>query len=112
VQDRWNTHCFTDLSQSRPAKDFCRFRSQKAGLGAGNSVASSGEHNNIMLDQFLDDCDMPLIQRGSRVVSPNYSAHTSYAAVDDIVIKGHIGPPEGSTQVIVNCLVAKPGNQV
>ena len=107
-----NTNGFADFSQSRSTIDLRGFGCQKASLAAGNGVASGGEHDDIMFEQFLDDRDMPLIQRGSGVVSPNHPGHTSYAAVDDIIIERHIGSPEGSTEVIVDGLVAEPGDQI
>jgi predicted transcriptional regulator of viral defense system len=47
-----------------------------------------------VFDQFLDNGYMPRVQRGSGVVSPNHAGHTSYAAVDDVVIEWDVGPPE------------------
>ena len=112
MQHRRDAYCLADFGQSGPAIDLCRFRSHKTGLATGNGITSSGKHNDIMLDQFLDYCNMPLIQRGSGVVSPNHPCHTSYAAVDDVVIEGDIGSPEGPTQVIVDRLVAESGDQI
>ncbi len=112
MQHRRDAYCLADFSQSGPAIDLCRFWGQKSSFGTGNGVASGGEHDNIMLDQFLDYCNMPLIQRGSGVVSPNHPGDTSYAAVDDVVIEGDIGSPEGPTQVIVDRLVAEAGDQI
>jgi hypothetical protein len=47
-----------------------------------------------MFHQLFHNGDMPRVQRGSGVVSPNHAGHTSYAAVDDVVIEWDVGPPE------------------
>ena len=112
MQYRWDAHRLADLGQTGAAIDLCRFRGQETSLGTGNGIASGGKHNDIMLDQFLDYGDMPLIQRGTRVVSPNNPGHTSYAAVDNVVIEGHIGSSKGPAEVIIDGLVAEPGDQV
>jgi hypothetical protein len=95
VQHRWDTHSLADLCESGTTKDLGGFWREKSCLAARNSVTSCGEYDYIMLDQFLNNGDMPRIQRGPGVVSPNHAGYTSYAAVDDVVIEGHVGTPEG-----------------
>ena len=112
MKHRRYSNGFADFSQSRSTVNLRGFGCQKAGLAAGNGVASGGEHDDVMLDQLLDDCDMPLIQRGSGVVSPNHPGHTSYATVNDVVVEGNIGSPEGPPQVIIDCLITKTGDQI
>jgi hypothetical protein len=85
-----NPHGLTDLSKAWATIDLCRLRCQKSCLSAGNGRTPGSKNDNIMLDQFFTNCDMPLIQRGSGVVSPNHAGYTPYAAVDDIIIKGII----------------------
>jgi len=97
MQYRRDTHGLADFCQSRTAIDLCGLRSQKACLGAGNGVTSCSKYDYIILDQFLDNCDMPRIQRGSGVVSPNHAADTPYTAINDVVIEGVIGSPKGPT---------------
>ena len=65
-----------------------------------------------MFDQFLDDCDMPRIQRGTGVVSPNHAGYTPYAAVDNIIVKGDIGSPECSAQMVIDGLVTESRYQI
>ena len=90
VQYRRNANGLAHLCQSGPAVYLCRFRGQKTGLSAGDGVASGGEDDDIVLDQFLDNGDVPLIQRGTCVVSPYNSGYTSYAAINDVVVEGYI----------------------
>lgn len=86
MKDRRNPDGFAYLGQPWPAEDPGRLGCEKTGLGAGNGIAACGEYDHIMLDEFLDDGDMPLVQRGAGVVSPNHAADTSYAAVDDVIV--------------------------
>jgi hypothetical protein len=86
VQNRWDSHGLTDLGQTRTAVNSSRFWCQETCLSTGDGIASGSKYNNIMLDQFFYDGDVPRIQRGPGVVSPNHAGHTSYAAVDDVVV--------------------------
>ena len=87
MKHRWNTHGLADFCQSGTAKDLCRLGREKSGLGTGNSIASGGKNNYVMLDQLFYNGDMPRIQRGPCVVSPNHAAYSSYAAIYDVVIE-------------------------
>ncbi len=88
MQHRRNANGFANFCQTRPAIDFCTFRGKKPCLAAGDCRAPGGENDNIMLDEFFTDGDMPLIQRGPGVVSPNHAGYTPYPAVDDVVVEG------------------------
>ena len=86
MQHRRDAYRLAHLGQTGTTIDLCRLRGQKAGLCAGNGVTSCGKYDYIILDQFLDNGDMPRIQRGSGVVSPNHAADTPYSAINDIVV--------------------------
>ena len=90
MEDRRNTYRLTDLSQTGTAVNSGRFRCQKPSLSACNGVTSCGKYDNIVLDQLLYNGDVPRIQRGSCVVSPNHAADTPYAAVDDVIVQGGV----------------------
>ncbi len=107
MQHRWNSHCLTNLGKAWAAVNFCRLRRQKPCLCAGNCIASRGENNDIVLDQLFYYSDVPLIQRGSGIVSPNHAADTSYPAIDNIIVKGRIRCPERASEVVVDRLVAE-----
>ena len=90
MQHGRNPHGLADLSKAWPAIYFCRLRCQKTCFAGGIGRTSGSKNDNIMLDQFFTNCDMPLIQRGSGVVSPNHAGDTPYPAIYDIIIKGRI----------------------
>ena len=90
MENRRYSNCLADLCQSGSAIYFRRLRSKKSCLTTGNGSASGREDYYIMLDQFFTNRDMPLIQRGPGVVSPNHAGYTPYPAIYDIVIKGII----------------------
>jgi hypothetical protein len=90
MQHWWDANGLTDLCEPWSAEYLCRFGCKQSCLAARNSVTSCSQNNHIMLDQFLDNRDMPRIQRGTGVVSPNHSGYTPYAAIDNIIVKGSI----------------------
>jgi len=90
MQHRRNAHGLADLGQAGPCIDFCTFRGKKPCLAAGNGRTTGGKNYDIMLYQFFADRDVPLIQRGSCIVSPNHAGNTTYPAIYDIIIKGII----------------------
>ncbi len=90
MQHWWYPHGLAYLGKTWTAIHLSGFRCHEPCFASGNGRTPCGKNDNIMLDQFFTNCDVPLIQRGSGVVSPNHAGDTPYPAIYDIIIKGII----------------------
>ena len=74
VQNRRNTHGLTDFRQAGTAVNRRAFRRQQSFHGAGNAVASGGQDDNVIFDQFFDNLDMAFVMRVLALLQPTTPA--------------------------------------
>ena len=106
TQDRRHAHGFTDLPQPGTGQ-IGGLGPVEAGLGQGNLGASGLDHQDIVLDQFLDQFHMDPVLFDPGIGAAHHTGHAPDPSVDDVVVERPVGRPEGAAQHIVDVFMGK-----
>src|SRR5208337_4151070 len=79
----------------------------QAVFARGHGGAAGGEHDDVVLQQFFDHLQVRVVLGGAAVVAAHHPGHPPDAAVDDVVVQGVIGTPDGAPQQVLDGLVAE-----
>ena len=58
------------------------------GLGGGHGGAAGGQHEDVVLDQLLDQLRWDAVMGGAAVVAAHHAGDAPDPAVDDVVVQG------------------------
>ena len=84
-----------------------RFRGQQPDLARGHGGAAGGQDDDVVLQQLLDHGEVGVVVHGAAVVAAHHAGHAPDPAVDDVVVQGVVGAPDGAAQQVLDGLVAE-----
>ena len=80
---------------------------QQAVFARGHGGAAGGQDDDVVLNQFLDQHHVGGVLGGAAVVAAHHAGHAPDPAVDDVVVQGVVGAPDGAAQQVLDGLVAE-----
>ena len=83
---------------------------QVAVLARGVGGAAGDHHEDVVLDEVLDEVDDALVLRHLGVVAADDGRDALDLAVDDVVVQRHEALAEGATQHVADVLVREAGD--
>ncbi|MBA7626548.1 hypothetical protein ES703_34000 [subsurface metagenome] len=86
-------------------------RDHQSRFSAGHSGATGLQHQDIILDEFLDHLKLHIVGNPG-IVTADDTGYPPYAAVNNVIVQWSVGSPEDTTQQVINRLMAKSSDEV